>query len=474
MARGLLPSVAEDGKVMGLLFLFRRILALLLVLSAAALLNACQLKDESSSAQPVAAPRLEIAPLEKSGADWKIASSDKFTLTAIAPGAASAEMFYQPEGGGSGPHSLGSVAAPADPARGSFPLEVTAAPDFAGEVWAEVTYPSGAKKKTAPVLLLTRTALGVSQKTTATPEDKAAEKAAKTRLRITVDSDESAREDKFTDGRITQAPLKPGDPRLAITVNIPAFRLTLWQNGREVKTYQIGIGQRDFPLPSGERQATEIVFNPRWIPPDSDWVQESKNVEPFEKIEPDDPRNPLGRIKIPLGQAYLIHQAAKPTDIGNLVSHGCARLLEDDLFDLAEKIIAARGLPVTKAQIEQARTTSERRVVQLNTPLPVDLNYDTQVVTGGVLRLYPDVYDRETNTVEKLRAELADYGIGPEVVDDETLRQMLRRVSRTQLFAVSLTDLREGRALSAGWNEPLVEKPAAKPSPQPKRKHKAR
>lgn len=287
-------------------------------------------------------------------------------------------------------------------------------------------------------------ALEPGAKPAGSPEILAEKQEANTSLRVTVGSDESSREDRFTGGRIERAQLQPNDPRLAITINIPAFRLTLWQHGKEVKTYPIGIGRRAFPLPTGEREATSIIFNPRWVPPDSEWVLQSGRVQPFEQIEPDDPRNPLGKIKIPLGDAYLIHQAAKPTDIGRLVSHGCARLLKADLFDLVEKILAARGLSLSREEIEQVRTTSERKVVQLSTPLPVDLNYDTQVVEGGVLHLYPDVYQHGTNTVEKLREELLSNGLS-DLPDDETLRRMLKRVSRTKVFLVSLSDIRARR-----------------------------
>ena len=428
------------------------------------LLNGCSTQDRTG-ATPPPAPQLVIAPLEKNSGSWRIAASDQFTVTVTAPGATSIRLLYQPEDGSDRTIELGKARAATDAASSDFQFQVEAVPDFAGEVLAEVSYPNGEQKQTAPVLLTTRTALGAKpagQSKILTEADKEA----KTRLRVTVNSEESAREDRLTSGRIERAPLQPNDPRLAITINIPAFQLTLWQNGREVKTYQIGIGRRDFPLPTGEREATSIIFNPRWVPPDSDWVQQSGRVQPFEQIEPDDPRNPLGKIKIPLGDAYLIHQAAKPTDIGHLVSHGCARLLEADLFDLAEKIIAARSLPLSREEIEQARTTSERKVAQLNTPLPVDLNYDTQVVEGGVLHLYPDVYEHDTNTVEQLRQELMSYGFADSMPDDETLRQMLKRVSATEAFLVNLRDIRAGRALSAGWNEPLVNKPVKNPTPR--------
>jgi len=120
---------------------------------------------------------------------------------------------------------------------------------------------------------------------------------------------------------------------LAACVDRPAenqtFQLTLWQSGKEVKTYQIGIGRKEFPLPSGLRRTTQIVYNPEWVPPDSSWV-EAHDVTPGERIEAEDPRNPLGKIKIPLGNGILIHQASGESDLGHLVSHGCVRLLTDE------------------------------------------------------------------------------------------------------------------------------------------------
>src|SRR4028118_1769116 len=219
-------------------------------------------------------------------------------------------------------------------------------------------------------------------------------------------SNESVRSDKFTGGRVERAALVAGEPDIEITVDVPAFRLTLWQNGKEVKTYAVGVGKKDFPISIGEKQATEIIWNPDWIPPDSEWVTGRKGVRAGEVIRASDRRNPLGKVKIPLGYGYLIHQAAAVTDLGNLVSHGCIRMLRSDLYDLAEKIIAARGVPVPAKKIANAKVTKNTVVAQLDKPLPVDINYDTQVVEGGALHLYPDVYERGTNTVEKLRAEL--------------------------------------------------------------------
>jgi hypothetical protein len=206
----------------------------------------------------------------------------------------------------------------------------------------------------------------------------------------------------------------------------------------------------------GERKATGIIWNPEWIPPDSPWVEESEEVEAGERIEADDPRNPLGKVKILLGGAILIHEAAKTSDIGRLVSHGCVRMLTDDLFDLAEKIVAARSLPVTNDQIEQAKASAERLVVKLDPPVWVDINYDTQVIEGGALRLYPDIYNRGVSTLENLRAELSGAGVDVAKLDKQTLQQMLDRVSGKEGFRVNVADIKAGRAGAAGKQFPMT------------------
>ena len=269
-------------------------------------------------------------------------------------------------------------------------------------------------------------------------------------------SNESVRSDKYTGGRIERTELIAGDADIEITVDVPAFRLTLWQSGKEVKTYAVGVGKKDYPISIGEKQATEIIWNPAWIPPDSEWVSGRKGIKPGEIIKASDPRNPLGKVKIPLGYGYLIHQAAAPTDLGNLVSHGCVRMLRADLYDLAEKIVAARGPDITAKQIARAKLTKNTLTAKLDAPLPVDINYDTQVIEGGNLHLYPDVYERGTNTVEKLRAELESGGIEAGTLDDATLKRMLARVSAKQKYVVSLESIAAGRALTDGRTLPLV------------------
>jgi hypothetical protein len=276
------------------------------------------------------------------------------------------------------------------------------------------------------------------------------------------DRNESERSDKLTGGHIEIADFAPNEPDIRVTLNVPSFRLTLWQNGKEVKSYYVGVGMREHPIYIGEREATEIIWNPAWIPPASDWVREISGVRPGEIIKASDPRNPLGKMKIPLGDRYLIHQAAKITDVGNLVSHGCVRVPRPLLYDFAEKIIAARSVHVSRKRIEAAKRGSRTLVVRLEEPVPVDINYDTLVVEAGVLHIYPDVYQRGTNRPSWLRAELESSGVDVSNLKDSILKRMLSKVTRRTQFVVETQAIADGHALEDGRLIPLIPKAEGK------------
>ncbi|HSS19012.1 MAG TPA: L,D-transpeptidase [Pyrinomonadaceae bacterium] len=301
---------------------------------------------------------------------------------------------------------------------------------------------------TVVIVLLAGTLTGAAQETpTPTPTPSPTPVA---------DRNESERSDRLTGGHIEVAEFAANEPNIRLTLNIPTFRLTLWQNDKEVKSYYIGVGKKEHPLYIGAREATQIIWNPAWIPPPSDWVREMTTVTPGEVIPASDARNPLGKMKIPLGDRYLIHQAASLADVGNLVSHGCVRMPKPELYDLADRIIAARGLPVSRKRIDAAKRGSKMFVVSLKDPLPVDINYDTLVVEEGVLHVYADVYGRGTNRPALLRAKLQAANVDVTQLNDVAIRKILGKATRRAQFVVETRSIAEGRALEDGKLLPVI------------------
>ena len=76
------------------------------------------------------------------------------------------------------------------------------------------------------------------------------------------DRSQSERSDKLTGGHIARGEFQPSQPDIRLTLNVPSFRLTLWQNGREVKSYFVGVGMKNYPIYIGDREANEIIWNP--------------------------------------------------------------------------------------------------------------------------------------------------------------------------------------------------------------------
>lgn len=210
----------------------------------------------------------------------------------------------------------------------------------------------------------------------------------------------------------------PADTR--VVVNAPAYRMDVFENGQLVKSYKVGIGYPEFPLPTGNRKASNIIFNPTWTPPDEPWVEASTKAKPGETVEAGDKLNPLGPIKIPIGLPSLIHGGKSPAKLGTFASHGCVGLTTPQVKDFTGLLARLSGTELTAEQIAgYAKNPKETKEVKLSRPVTVELRYETIVVEDGKLHIYRDVYDRDTNTEENLRAVLATYGVTLEQLSEQ-------------------------------------------------------
>ena len=206
----------------------------------------------------------------------------------------------------------------------------------------------------------------------------------------------------------------PSDTR--VVVNIPAFRMDVFQDGSLVKSYQVGIGYPEFPLPQGLRKAQTIIFNPTWTPPDEPWVAKMKGVKPGETVEAGSRENPLGPIKIPIGLPSLIHGGKPPAKLGKFASHGCVGLTNNQIKDFTMLLGKASDTDLSQQAIEEhLKNKTKTETVKLNQSVPVELRYETIVLEDdGKLHIYRDVYAQGTNTQENLRSVLEAHGMNLE------------------------------------------------------------
>jgi lipoprotein-anchoring transpeptidase ErfK/SrfK len=241
----------------------------------------------------------------------------------------------------------------------------------------------------------------------------------------------------------------PTDTR--VVVNAPAYRMDVFKDGKLVKTYKVGIGYPEFPLPQGLRKADTIIFNPTWTPPDEPWVK--GKFEPGKTVEAGSKDNPLGPIKIPIGLPSLIHGGKAAARLGGFASHGCVGLTNPQVQDFSVVLAGLGGAQLTPEEVAaHAKTREETKQVKLGSPVPVELRYETIVVEDGRLHIYRDVYDKGTNTEENLRRVLEAFGVKLEDLTEQERAQV--------------TQALQAMARDAQGN-PADGQPSATPSPSP-------
>lgn len=136
----------------------------------------------------------------------------------------------------------------------------------------------------------------------------------------------------------------PSTPRQGMVLNVPEMRLYYYPEPKpgkpaEVQTYPVSIGRMDWSTPLGTTRLAAKVKDPSWRPPESIRKEHAADGDPLPEIVPAGPDNPLGRYALRLGiPGYLIHSTNKPYGVGMRVSHGCIRMLPEDIESLFPQV----------------------------------------------------------------------------------------------------------------------------------------
>lgn len=203
--------------------------------------------------------------------------------------------------------------------------------------------------------------------------------------------------------------LPPG-PREGIVINLAEYRMYYFPKGQNVvHTFPLGIGREGWNSPIANTTITGKFPNPTWIPPKSIREEHAAEGDILPAIFPPGPNNPLGPFKFTLGTAgYLIHGSNKKFGIGMRVSHGCFRMLNHNVLELAKMV------PVgTKVRIinEPYKFGVSGGKVYLEAHAPLDDTGETSVV---------DKHAQVINTLLKRN----DLG-GEQSLDWEVVREVV-------------------------------------------------
>jgi len=155
-------------------------------------------------------------------------------------------------------------------------------------------------------------------------------------------------------------------PDLRIDVDISQRELYVYRGGERVETHPVTVGSAEWPTPTGEWTIGQVIWNPRWIPPEEEWA------EGEEISEPGDPENPLGRAQLVYAAPNSVHGTDAPQSLGQAVSHGSIRVSNEVAMNLARQVMEAGGAGRDEQWYRQAReNTTERREVVIPNPVPI-------------------------------------------------------------------------------------------------------
>lgn len=161
-------------------------------------------------------------------------------------------------------------------------------------------------------------------------------------------------------------PAPPPPPDMRLEVDISERELRVYRNDQQVETHPVAVGSEEWPTPTGEWTVGQVIFNPRWIPPEEEWAEEE------EVSEPGDPDNPLGRAQLVYRAPNSIHGTNEPESLGQAVSHGSIRVANEVAVALARQVMEAGGASRDEAFFQSAQTnTTERVEVAIPSPVPI-------------------------------------------------------------------------------------------------------
>ncbi len=119
-----------------------------------------------------------------------------------------------------------------------------------------------------------------------------------------------------------------------IVIDTPSKFLYLVQGGGQAIRYGIGVGRPGFAW-AGMKTITRKAEWPGWTPP----PEMIKRRPDLPRHMEGGPANPLGARAMYLGTSlYRIHGTNEPYTIGQNVSSGCIRMMNEDVIDLYGRV----------------------------------------------------------------------------------------------------------------------------------------
>lgn len=221
---------------------------------------------------------------------------------------------------------------------------------------------------------------------------------------------------------------------LRLDLNIPTLRLVVYDGDKVLHRYPVAVGESGFPTPTGQFQVSSAEWNPWWRPPAREWAKD-------DKITPPGPDNPMGRVKLFFTNLYYLHGTPDEKSIGSAASHGCVRMLNKDVIALGTLIQLRTG--TNKGPNFVKSVLAGRKTARVGFPetVPLTIRYEPIVVENGMIRFYPDLYNRRNVHSEGVYQALLAAGYRVDALPRAEVHALLERARKQKgTFSLAVAD----------------------------------
>ncbi len=187
--------------------------------------------------------------------------------------------------------------------------------------------------------------------------------------------------------KINNTHIVPTEVQNGLVINLPELRLYHFQNEACQRRYALAVGKPSWPTPTGTYKVYEKRKNPIWRVPTS--IQEEMEERGWEVVTkvPPGPKNPLGKYFIATtAWGVGIHATNRPWSVGSFVSHGCIRMLPNEIEKLFPQVEVGTPVKIIYRPVKLALTPQGRVYLEAN----------------------PNIYDWELKPLEWVK-DMAEY-----------------------------------------------------------------
>jgi L,D-transpeptidase ErfK/SrfK len=207
--------------------------------------------------------------------------------------------------------------------------------------------------------------------------------------------------------KINNTHIVPGEVQNGLVINLPELHLYHFQNEAYQRRYALAVGKPSWPTPTGTYKIWEKRKNPTWnVPPSIQEEMEEMGLEVLTKVPPG-PKNPLGKYFMATTASGVgIHATNRPWSVGRYVSHGCIRMLPNEIEQLFPQVEVGTTVKIIYRPIKLALTPQGR----------------------VYLEAIPNIYGWELNSLEWVK-DMAEYYNIAECIDWDKVKPILKAKS---------------------------------------------